>query len=51
MGMGEYRFEQLLRMLPDGWEEKAGEPRALRRARGIKTPEELLRLILLYLTI
>jgi len=37
-------------MLPEGWEGKAGELGALRRARGIKTPEELLRLILLYLT-
>jgi hypothetical protein len=50
MGRGEYRFEKLLRMLPEGWEEKAGELGALRRARGIRTPEELLRLILLYLT-
>jgi len=50
MGKGEYRFGQLLGMLPDGWEGKARELGALRRARGIKTPEALLRLILLYLT-
>jgi hypothetical protein len=37
-------------MLPEGWEEKAKELGALQRAREIKTPEELLRLILLYLT-
>jgi hypothetical protein len=50
MGRGEYRFEKVLGMLPEGWEAKAKELGALRRARGIKTPEELLRLILLYLT-
>jgi hypothetical protein len=44
------RFRQLLKMLPEGWEEKAKELGALQRAREIKTPEELLRLILLYLT-
>ena len=37
-------------LLPEGWEAKAKELGALRRAREIKTPEELLRLILLYLT-
>jgi len=50
MGRGEIRFEQVLRLLPEGWEAKAKELGALRRAREIKTPEELLRLILLYLT-
>ena len=50
MGRGEYRFEKLLGTLPDGREDKAGEPGALRRARGIKTPEELPRLILPYLS-
>ena len=48
--MGEYRFEELLRLLPEGWEAKAKELGALKRARGIKTAELLLRLILLYLT-
>ena len=50
MGLGEIRFEQVLRLLPEGWEAKAKELGALQRAREIKTPEELLRLILLYLT-
>ena len=50
MGWGEYRFEELLHLLPEGWEAKAKELGALQRAREIKTPEELLRLILLYLT-
>ena len=44
------RFKQLLEILPEGWEEKAKELGALQRAREIKTPEELLRIILLYLT-
>jgi len=50
MGRGEIRFEQVLRLLPEGWEAKAKELGALQRAREIRTPEELLRLILLYLT-
>jgi hypothetical protein len=50
MGRGEIRFERVLRLLPEGWEAKAKELGALQRAREIKTPEELLRLILLYLT-
>ena len=50
MGLGEYKFEELLRLLPEGWEAKAKELGALQRAREIKTAEELLRLILLYLT-
>jgi hypothetical protein len=50
MGREKDRFKQLLRLLPDGWEEKAKELGALQRAREIKTPEELLRLNLLYLT-
>ena len=48
--MGENNFEQLMRMLPEGWEEKAKELGALQRSREIKTADELLRLILLYLT-
>jgi hypothetical protein len=40
----------MLRLLPEGWEAKAKELGALQRAREIKTPGELLRLILLYLT-
>jgi hypothetical protein len=50
MRSGEKRFKQLLKMLPEGWEEKAKELGALQRAREIKTPEELLLLNLLYLT-
>ena len=50
MGREEIRFEQLLRLLPNGWEAKAKELGAFQRARGIQTPEELLRLILMYLT-
>jgi len=40
----------LFKLLPEGWEEKAKELKAFQRARGIQSPEELLRLILLYLT-
>ena len=50
MRMGEDRFKELLRLLPEGWEAKAKELGALLRAREIKTAEDLLRLILLYLT-
>ena len=50
MGREKDRYKQLLRLLPEGWEAKARELGALRRAREIKSPEELLRLILLYLT-
>ena len=50
MGREKDGFKQLLKLLPEGWEEKAKELGALQRAREIKTPEELLRLILLYLT-
>jgi len=48
--MGEERFEQLLRLLPEGWEAKSKELGAFQRARVIQTPADLLRLILLYLT-
>jgi len=50
MGWEEERFEQVLRLLPEGWESKAKELGALKRAREIKSSEELLRLILIYLT-
>jgi hypothetical protein len=50
MGREIDRFEQVLQLLPEGWEAKAKEPGALQRARGIKTPGGLLRLILAYLT-
>jgi len=42
-------FGRLLEMLPEGWEAKAKELGAMQCAREIKTPGELLRLILLYL--
>ena len=50
MGREKDTFEQLLCLLPEGWEAKAKELGALRRARKIKTPAALLRLLLLYLT-
>jgi hypothetical protein len=36
--------------MPEGWKTKAKEPGALQRVREIKTPEDLLKLIFLYLT-
>ena len=50
MGWEEDRIEQLFNLLPEGWEEKAKELGALRRPRKIKTADELLHMILLYLT-
>jgi hypothetical protein len=50
MGKGKEQFRQLLKLLPEGWEAKAGELKAFQRARGIQSPQDLLRLILLYLT-
>jgi len=50
MGRGKDRFEQLLKLLPEGWEKKARELKAFQRAREIKSPKDLLKLILLYLT-
>ena len=44
------RFEQVLELLPAGWEAKARELKAFQEAKKIKTPADLLRLILLYLT-
>jgi hypothetical protein len=45
-----YTFEDLATILPELWREKAKELGALPRAREIKTPEDLLKLIFLYLT-
>lgn len=42
--------EILLQYLPEGWEEAAKREGALRRSRKIKTAEDLLYLVLLYLT-
>ncbi|GHV87580.1 putative transposase InsL for insertion sequence element IS186A [Spirochaetia bacterium] len=50
MGEEKSGFERLLALMPEGWEAKAKELGALKRAREIKTPEDLLRLIFLYLT-
>jgi len=43
-------YNQLLGLMPEGWETKAKELGALRRRRGIQTAADLLRLILLYMT-
>jgi hypothetical protein len=43
-------FEEVLSVLPSGWREKAKELGALKRARGVKTPEDLLKVVFLYLT-
>jgi hypothetical protein len=50
MGEDNYTFEDPAAILPELWREKAKEPGALPRAREIKTPEDLLKLIFLYLT-
>jgi len=50
MGREKVRFDEIVRLLPEGWEENAQELGAFRRARKIKSARELLRLILLYLT-
>jgi hypothetical protein len=44
-----YTFDDLAAILPELWREKAKEWGALQRAREIKTPDDLLRLIFLYL--
>jgi hypothetical protein len=43
-------IEMIKRYMPQDWEEKCKELGALQRGREIKTPEELLTLILLYMT-
>jgi len=50
MGREKERFEQILKLLPEDWEAKAKELGAFQRAREIKSPKELLMLILVYLT-
>jgi hypothetical protein len=50
MGEDNYTFEDLAAILPELWREKAKELGALQRAREIKTPEDLPKLIFLYLT-
>ena len=43
-------FEQLLSVLPEGWQDKAKELGALTREREIKNAIDLLRLVFIYLT-
>jgi hypothetical protein len=43
-------FEQLLSVMPGGWENKAKELGALARGREIKNAGDLPRLVFLYLT-
>jgi hypothetical protein len=50
MGTGNYQIEQMLALLPEGWQAKAKELGAFERGREVNTPEDLLRLILLYLS-
>jgi hypothetical protein len=45
-----YTFEDLLALLPEGWQAKAKELGAFERAREVKSPKDLLRLIFLYLS-
>lgn len=50
--MEEYtkNMEKIIEIMPEGWREAAKTEGALVRARNIKTPEELLRLVILYQT-
>jgi hypothetical protein len=50
MRAGRYRYEDIMAFMPEGWRGKAKELGALKRAREIKTAEDLLRVIFLYLT-
>jgi hypothetical protein len=50
MGEGTYQFKDLVALMPEGWEAQAKALGALQRSREIKTPEDLLLLIFLYLT-
>jgi len=44
-------FEKILENMPEGWEEQARETGALTRSRKIKNAEDLLKVLLLYLTV
>jgi hypothetical protein len=46
-----YQFEDLLALMPEGWEEKARELKAFTRTRKLKTVSDLLRLVFLYVTV
>jgi hypothetical protein len=50
MGEGTNQFKALVGFMPEGWEAQAKALGALQRSREIKTPEDLLLLIFLYLT-
>jgi hypothetical protein len=43
MERGKYRFERLLKLLPEGWEANVSELNAFQRARGIPSPKDLLK--------
>jgi hypothetical protein len=50
MGEETKLFENLLALLPEGWEAAAKETKAFQRGRGVGSAKDLLRIILLYLT-
>jgi hypothetical protein len=50
MGEDNYTFEYLAVIMPEDWKVQAKKPGALQRVREIKTAEDLLKLIFLYLT-
>jgi hypothetical protein len=50
MGGDREAFEKVVAVLPNGWEAKGKELGAFSRGRKIKTAQDLLRLVLLYLT-
>ncbi|MDR1955225.1 MAG: transposase [Treponema sp.] len=50
MKEGKVTFEQLVSVMPEGWEDKAKELGALLRTREIKNATDLLHLVFLYLT-
>jgi hypothetical protein len=39
MGTGNYQIEQMLALLPEGWQAKAKELRAFERRREVKRPK------------
>jgi hypothetical protein len=50
METGKEQITRLMEMLPEGWQAQAKALGALRRAREVKSAEDLLKLIVLYLT-
>jgi hypothetical protein len=50
MGEKEGNIEELIKRLPEGYEQACYEKKAIERRRQIKRPSDLMRLILLYLT-